>query len=797
MRFWNQLSLQTWVFLQAGLLIVPLFLALGYLSSDALNKSTSEALADRLLIAEQTAHRLDLVLDQSILQMEHRISAASLFKGSNAIADDLKQVYRELPLSPAYLAVVDGQGTLLSTEPHLPGIESALPPVLQDKLGQGIPAVTGPLPDLRGQGQMVYLITPIRDEEGSISGMALAAVDPTTSNLSHFLQPFSLGATGFAELVDRGGQVLATTQETGLLRKGDHADQFALLIDAGRTTSGTCHRCHEAAQGPGKEDETLAFAPLTKATWGVAIRQSEAEALAPARQLQGRFILLGLVSLGVMAILSWVTSRPVVKSVHQLQQQASLIAQGDLETPIAPTTGAEMIRLAHSLESMRQELQSSRQELEKWNRQLQQRAEAMTRQLESLVKASESLVATDEPEPLLGSVVSLAAEIFEADTALLFIWDRQSETLTIRAAVGHDFRMLRQVALQRGEGIPGKVFNDGQSFQSSNPDEIAKLQGDLPKEARASLCRASGGKEPQRLLCVPVESRDQILGSLLLATFQAEADFPFSSNVELAQTFTRIAAAILEHLRLLKEADRAQTLHQTDQMRIEFLSNVSHELQTPLASLRAALDMLHPTSSGEANDARAMLLENARRNAQRLHRLVGDLIDVARLDNLQMKLELDVLDLKQVVQQAIEKFEPVALRKGQILKYFTFKNSFFVLGDEHRLEQILGNLLMNAHQYSSEGGSIAVAVEEDGEGVIVSISDTGPGIAPEDKARLFERFYRGTSHQPASGLGLGLAIAKGLVELHGGKIWVEDLPTKGSRFCFSLPKASSRENTNC
>jgi len=299
--------------------------------------------------------------------------------------------------------------------------------------------------------------------------------------------------------------------------------------------------------------------------------------------------------------------------------------------------------------------------------------------------------------------------------------------------------------------------------------------------------------EPRAFLCVPLETRGQVLGSLLLATFREGVAFS-SSNLELARIFSRLASALLEKLRLLQEASQAEALRRADQLRTEFLANISHELQTPLASLKASLDFLAPALSGQALEAQAMLVENARRSTERLQKLVSDLLDVTRLQNLRLKLERDILDLGGVMEQAVENLAPLMAQKGQELKLSIPNGSLLVLGDRRRMEQVLGNLLVNAHQYTPEGGRVTLSALERGDKIVISVADTGPGIPPAERDQLFERFYRGPSGQRPSGLGLGLAIAKGIVELHGGKIWVESEPGEGSVFSFSLPKAHSDED---
>ena len=422
------------------------------------------------------------------------------------------------------------------------------------------------------------------------------------------------------------------------------------------------------------------------------------------------------------------------------------------------------------------------------NRELEERVESRTRELLSLVRASEALVSTAGPETLIDSVVAIAARTFGADGAVLFLWDAGRGRLIAQGSIGYDSRALSLVALQPEEGIAGKVFESGEAALSDNPAEVDWMLSDLSAENRRLLLEARDGREPRAFLCVPLETRGQVLGSLFLATFREGATFS-PSDLGLARAFARVASALLEHFRLLQEASQVQALRQADQLKTEFLSNISHELQTPLASLKASLEFLLPAPSGEAGETQARLIENAKRNAARLQKLVNDLIDVARLQNRQLTLSLEVQDLKEITHRVEESLKPLSAGKNQALELFSPEGPVLIMGDDQRIEQILNNLLMNAHQYTPEGGHITITIQEQDEQTVISVADTGPGIAREEKERLFERFYRSTPGRAPAGLGLGLAIAKGLVELHGGRIWVESEPGKGSTFSFSLPKA--------
>ena len=222
-------------------------------------------------------------------------------------------------------------------------------------------------------------------------------------------------------------------------------------------------------------------------------------------------------------------------------------------------------------------------------------------------------------------------------------------------------------------------------------------------------------------------------------------------------------------------------------MKSDFLATISHELRTPLTSIKMAAEMLLEEEQLEdPNSPRIRLVQNIVKGASRLTSLVGDLVDISREDEFQPRLELDPVPLSDIVANAAAIIQPLVTAKRQALEVRLATPGALVLVDRLRFEQVLINLLSNAQRYTPAGGHIVVSSRLERGEVIVSVTDSGPGIAPQDREVIFEPFYRGDR----SGLGLGLAIAKSLVELHNGRIWVESADGQGSSFCVALARHS-------
>ncbi|MDP3063708.1 MAG: HAMP domain-containing sensor histidine kinase [Chloroflexota bacterium] len=237
---------------------------------------------------------------------------------------------------------------------------------------------------------------------------------------------------------------------------------------------------------------------------------------------------------------------------------------------------------------------------------------------------------------------------------------------------------------------------------------------------------------------------------------------------------------------------RWESLKEADRLKSEFLSNVSHELRTPLTSIRISIESLLAAVPEEPDDPQIRLMKNIQRNVDRLAALVSELLDMARLQSGRMELHREQMDLRAVVRESVETIRPLAEGKSIRLGVKLPTRRLPAVVDKGRLGQALLNLLTNATEYTPPQGVITVAARTHDGRLLMSVEDTGPGIPLSEQAKIFERFYRGStsSGQRRAGLGLGLPIARALVELHGGSIWVESNEGEGATFCISLPRRS-------
>jgi signal transduction histidine kinase len=236
-------------------------------------------------------------------------------------------------------------------------------------------------------------------------------------------------------------------------------------------------------------------------------------------------------------------------------------------------------------------------------------------------------------------------------------------------------------------------------------------------------------------------------------------------------------------------------LAEIEEMRTDLLSTIAHELRTPLTAVRTSIGLLLDPAIEPNPDQQRALLEAIDRNATRMQRVVGDILDLARFRAGRVQLQLRRFDASELAESAIASVAPRAATRGQTIALDAPDDAVPVFGDYRRLEQALVNLLSNAEKYSPDGAPIQVSVARTGDEVRWTVRDRGHGIKPADRARLFERFFvAGRDRSEATaGIGLGLPITLLIVQAHDGRIDVRSRPGHGSTFSIVVPAAGPKE----
>jgi PAS domain S-box-containing protein len=292
----------------------------------------------------------------------------------------------------------------------------------------------------------------------------------------------------------------------------------------------------------------------------------------------------------------------------------------------------------------------------------------------------------------------------------------------------------------------------------------------------------------RRFIVAPLIAGDRVIG--VASADNKTTRRPITpANVELFTLVSQQLATALEEARLYAEVEqKSAELESASRHKSEFLANMSHELRTPLNAVIGFSEVLGERMFGELNDKQAEYVQDINASGTHLLSLINDILDLSKIEAGHMELELTHFHLPQAIENALVLVRERALRRGLTLEQSIDPGLGELQGDERKIKQVLLNLLSNAIKFTPAGGRVAVRADRVDEHVEVVVSDTGVGIAPEHHEAVFEEFRQvGAAEKRAEGTGLGLALARKFIELHGGRIWVKSQVGAGSTFTFTLP----------
>jgi signal transduction histidine kinase len=422
-------------------------------------------------------------------------------------------------------------------------------------------------------------------------------------------------------------------------------------------------------------------------------------------------------------------------------------------------------------------------------KELQARTTELTRSVDELTalgEVSRAVSSTLDLDTVLNTIVTRANQLTGTDGCSIYEYDEAAEEFRLRAAHYADEKEAavldpigRATSIPKGQGMPGRAASRREPVQL--PDIVR--EGAYESPMRGALVQAGY----RAILTVPLLLEDQVIGALGVSR-KTPGEFA-PEIVRLLTTFATQSALAIQNARLFREiADKSRQLEVASQHKSEFLANMSHELRTPLNAIIGFSEVLGERMFGELNAKQEEYLKDIHASGQHLLSLINDILDLSKIEAGRMELELTDFDLPTAIDNALTLVGERAGRRGIALHLAAGEGLGQLRGDERKIRQVLLNLLSNAIKFTPEGGGIEVRAKPVDGSVEVSVTDTGVGIAPEDQEAIFEEFRQvGTADKKVEGTGLGLALSRKFIELHGGRIWVESQVGVGSTFTFTIP----------
>ena len=362
------------------------------------------------------------------------------------------------------------------------------------------------------------------------------------------------------------------------------------------------------------------------------------------------------------------------------------------------------------------------------------------------------------------AVLAARDAVFEALPYGIIVVDGQSRVLDVNPAA-------QRIVGEPGRAVIGQPISD-LSAEWAGLLELMQTEGEHRAEVRIDR---DADERVFELQVIPVRhQREDAGGRFILLREVTERK--------------RVEQALREAKEAAERSDRAKS---------EFMSVASHEMRTPITSIKGYTDLLSKETVGPINDMQTEFLDTIRTNADRIALLISDLSDMARIESGRLRLEIDRVDVADVVRDAVEGLRAQIEAKDQTLSVTVPDDLPPAQADYERSVQVLSNLIGNAHKFTPPGGHLVVRArrwegEETGQRVLLAVEDDGIGIQPEEQERVFEKFYRSEDREASDlpGSGLGLSIAANLVEMQGGEIWLESRFREGTTVRFTLPSAA-------
>jgi signal transduction histidine kinase len=397
-----------------------------------------------------------------------------------------------------------------------------------------------------------------------------------------------------------------------------------------------------------------------------------------------------------------------------------------------------------------------------------------------------SSVISSEPvwEQIFRKIVSSTTQSFSADLCAILLYDEKTNELVTQSGAyftgGYEAVML-SIPVNDQASTTAQVFRSGEAFMSPDASIDPRIKS---QTARLWDLRS--------VLLIPLRAENRVIGVIRIGKHQA--NYYTKDHMRLATLIAHQAAVIIENAQLYESLRDTKTeLENLNRIKNEFISIVSHELRTPITAIKGFVKVILHGDTGKLNPQQEKFLKIVDQSIDRLTLLIAEFLDISRIESGQMNMSLGEVDPKQLVETAVEKFKAEGERKNIKITVKLPDKLPAVNADKERLAQVFDNLISNSVKFTPSGGEITVSAEDKGDYALFKVADNGIGIAAKDHKKIFDKFFQVDSGPARSmpGAGLGLAIAKSIVEMHGGQLWVESELGKGAAFLFVVPRLKS------